>query len=332
MGESEPKGRGVAWTEERGTSDEGRRRLKAPRRRAGDTVTVGLLYPGEMGAAVGQCLAGAGHQVLWAPEGRSPATAARAEEAGLTAARFPELVGRSDVIVSVCPPHAALDIARDVARQAAQSQAAGFGGIYVDANAISPATAREVAVIVEAGGAAYVDGGIIGTPPVSPGFIRLYLSGPQAAKVRQLFEGSAVDARVVEQGSAVGAASAVKMAYASWTKGSAALLLAARAQARAEGVEETLLAEWGISQPGLTERSARAAGSAAAKGWRWVAEMEEIAATMAAAGLPDGFHQAAAEIYRRFPPAGRASIEEALTALVRAGVPGLQQGPRRSER
>ena len=95
------------------------------------------------------------------------------------------------------------------------------------------------------------------------------------------------------------------MAYASWTKGSAALLLAARALARAEGVEETLLAEWGISQPGLEERSARAAGSAAAKGWRWIAEMEEIAATMAAAGLPEGFHQAAAEIYRRFPPAER---------------------------
>ena len=98
----------------------------------------------------------------------------------------------------------------------------------------------------------------------------------------------------------IGAASAVKMAYASWTKGSAALLLAARALARAEGVEETLLAEWGISQPGLEERSARAAGAAAAKGWRWIAEMEEIAATMAAAGLPEGFHQAAAEIYRRF--------------------------------
>ena len=90
------------------------------------------------------------------------------------------------------------------------------------------------------------------------------------------------------------------MAYASWTKGSAALLLAARALARAEGVEPVLLEEWGISQPGLERRSAAATGSAAAKGWRWVAEMEEIAATMAAAGLPEGFHQAAAEIYRQF--------------------------------
>ncbi len=313
-------------------------------------LTIGLLHPGEMGAAVGQCLAETGHQVLWVPEGRSPATGARAAAAGLTAAGLAGLIERSDIIMSVCPPHAALDIARQVT---------GFGGIYLDANAISPATAREVAGVVEAGGASYVDGGIIGTPPVTPGFIRLYLSGPKAGEIRDLFDGSPVDARVVDRGTGsgagaagagaagagaagagaagagaagagvvgavgavgavgvVGAASAVKMAYASWTKGSAALLLAARALARAEGVEETLLAEWGISQPGLEERSARAAGSAAAKGWRWIAEMEEIAATMAAAGLPGGFHQAAAEIYRRFPPADSAGLQAGLDALVR---------------
>ena len=255
-------------------------------------VTIGLLHPGEMGAAVGRCLAGAGHRVLWVPEGRTSATALRAEAAGLTGADrgLAEVVRRCDVVLSVCPPHAATGIAREVA---------GFGGVYVDANAISPATARKVARIVEGGGASYVDGGIIGTPPVAPGFIRLYLSGARAFEVRRLFAGSEVDARVIAGEPC--AASAVKMAYASWTKGSAALLLAARALARAEGVEDVLLAEWAISQPGLAERSARAAGSAAAKGWRWVAEMEEIAAAMGAAGEPEGFHRAAAEIYRRYP-------------------------------
>jgi hypothetical protein len=138
------------------------------------------------------------------------------------------------------------------------------------------------------------------------------------------------------------------MAYASWTKGTAALLLAARALARAEGVEETLLAEWGISQPGLEARSAGAAGSAAAKGWRWIGEMEEIAATMAEVGLPEGFHQAAAEIYRRFQPADVAGSEAGLDALVRNSPDRsdlrdllnrtirvralVQQGPRRSDR
>jgi 3-hydroxyisobutyrate dehydrogenase-like beta-hydroxyacid dehydrogenase len=260
-------------------------------------TTIGLLHPGEMGAAIGKCLASAGHRVLWAPEGRGAATKERAEAAGLTGVALAEIIARSDVIVSVCPPHAALDVARQVA---------GFGGLYLDANAISPDTAGEVAAIVAAGGAGFADGGIIGPPPAAPGLTRLYLSGPRAAEVQALFGGTDVDARVVPP---PGSASAVKMAYASWTKGSAALLLAARALARSEGVEPVLLEEWGISQPGLERRSAAATESATAKGWRWVAEMEEIAATMAAAGLPDGFHQAAAEIYR-----------------------GFQQGPRRSAR
>ncbi len=264
-------------------------------------LTIGLLHPGEMGSAVGQCLATVGYEVLWVPEGRSAETAARAGAAGLTATGdLADLVRRADVVLSIAPPHEAVGIARQVA---------GFGGVYVDANAISPATAREVAGMVEGYGAAYVDGGIIGTPPVAPGFIRLYLSGTRAEEVRVLFDGTAVAARVV--GGEVGAASAVKMAYASWTKGSAALLLAARALAQAEGVEDTLLAEWHLSQPGLEERAVRAAGSATAKGWRWIAEMEEIAASMAADGLPAGFHQAAAEIYRRFSPADRAGREAA---------------------
>jgi 3-hydroxyisobutyrate dehydrogenase-like beta-hydroxyacid dehydrogenase len=270
-------------------------------------ATVGLLYPGEMGAAIGQCLVAAGHQVLWVPEGRSPASAARAAAAGLTAADsgLAGLIGQADVIISVVPPHAALDVARQVA---------GFGGVYADANAVSPATAREIAQIVEAGGASYVDGGIIGTPPVAPGFIRFYLSGPRAGEVQGLFTGSEVDARVIP--GSLTAASAVKMAYASWTKGSAALLLAARALAHAEGVEDALLEEWAVSQRGLAERSIRAAGSAAAKGWRWVAEMEEIAAAMTTVGLPEGFHLAAADVYRRAGDDG--SVDAILTALLAA--------------
>jgi hypothetical protein len=300
-----------------------------------DEMTIGLLHPGEMGAAVGQCLAGAGHRVLWVPEGRGPASVARAAAAGMDGVDLAGLVRSAEVIMSVCPPHAALAVAREVA-------GAGFGGLYVDANAISPATAREVAGVVAAGGADYVDGGIIGTPPVAPGFIRLYLSGPRAGAVRGMFDDTPVDARVVDHprvagdvgaadvgaadvGAAdVGAASAVKMAYASWTKGSAAMLLAARGLARAAGVEDVLLAEWGLSQGELEPRSARAARSAATKGWRWVAEMEEIAASMAAAGLPEGFHQAAAEIYRRAPHDAEASLDAVLDAL-----PGDKEVPGR---
>jgi 3-hydroxyisobutyrate dehydrogenase-like beta-hydroxyacid dehydrogenase len=252
---------------------------------------IGLLHPGEMGAAVGRSLAAAGHEVLWVSQGRGPATAARAAAAGLAdAGTVAALAARADVIISVCPPHAALDVAWAVH---------GFRGLYVDANAVSPGTAREVARLICESGGRYVDGGIIGPPPDRPGRSRLYLSGPDAAQIAGLFAGTALDTRVIA-GPAT-AASAVKMAYAAWTKGTIALLLSARALAREQGVEEALLAEWALSQPGLDARSEGAARSAAAKGWRWVGEMEEIGATMSAAGLPDGFHLAAAEIFRRSP-------------------------------
>jgi hypothetical protein len=125
------------------------------------------------------------------------------------------------------------------------------------------------------------------------------LSGPDAARVQALFAGTDLDTRLA--GPALTAASAVKMAYGAWTKGTAALILAIREFAREEGVEDTLLAEWALSQPKLEERSRGSVQAATAKGWRWVAEMEEIAASMSAAGLPDGFHLAAAEIFRRYP-------------------------------
>jgi 3-hydroxyisobutyrate dehydrogenase-like beta-hydroxyacid dehydrogenase len=269
-----------------------------------------------MGAAVGRCLTGAGYEVLWASEGRGAQTAARAREAGLTDAGTPaEVADRAEIIFSICPPHAAMDVAWAVQ---------GFSGLFVDANAISPATAREVALMVEEGGATYVDGGIIGMPPPpSPGaggHTRLYLSGAEAQAIRGLFDGTSLESRVL--GSGAWAASAIKMAYAAWTKGTAALLLAARGLARVEGVEDALLAEWAMSQPSLEDRSQSAADSAATKGWRWVAEMEEIAASMAAAGLPDGFHQAAAEVFRRSPRTEPAAADGQVADRVLAAITG----------
>jgi hypothetical protein len=171
--------------------------------------------------------------------------------------------------------------------------AGGFAGIYVDANAVSPDTARAIAGLHPR----FVDGGIVGPPPERRTTTRLYLSGAEAEVVVALFAGTTVDARVVS--SEPGAASALKAAYAGWTKGSAALLLTARELSRAEGVEDALLAEWRLSLPELEERLAGAERSARRKGWRWIGEMEEIARSMAAQRLPAGFHEAAAEVFRR---------------------------------
>jgi 3-hydroxyisobutyrate dehydrogenase-like beta-hydroxyacid dehydrogenase len=256
---------------------------------AADIRVIGLLHPGEMGSAVGRCLTNRGYDVLWASQGRGPATASRASAAGLAdAGTVAQVARQADLIMSICPPHAALDVAR---------AASGFRGLYVDANATSPGTAHQIAAVVADGGASYVDGGIIGPPPESAGSTRMYLSGEHAGAVAAMFDGTALDARAI--GAEPYRASAVKMAYAAWTKGSGALLLAARALAQADDVEDVLLAEWELSQPELAELHRQAVRSAVAKGWRWVAEMEEIAATMEAAGLPGGFHHGAAEIFRR---------------------------------
>ena len=253
---------------------------------------VGLLHPGAMGSRVGAALIEKGHRVLWASQGRSQATRQRAAAAGLEdAGTLAATARRCDVLISVCPP----DFALDVAKQAA---AAGFAGVYVDANAVSPVTARAVAAAALAGGAAgYVDGGIIGLPPREPGTTRLYLSGGRAPEVAVLFEGSVLGAVPIDGGD--GAASALKMSYAGYTKGSAALLAGILALADAEGVGKPLAEEWALSQPDLAKRGRRRAVSGSAKAWRWAGEMEEIADTFAGADLPDGFHRAAAEIFRR---------------------------------
>jgi 3-hydroxyisobutyrate dehydrogenase-like beta-hydroxyacid dehydrogenase len=163
-----------------------------------------------------------------------------------------------------------------------------------------------------------VDGGVIGPPPRAANTTRLYLSGAEAAAVAELFSGSLIEAKIVSE--AAGAASALKMAYAGWTKGSAALLLASRAVAEANGVGDPLVAEWRASIPEAENQLSAAGRSAVRKGWRWVGEMDEIAGTFHAAGLPSGFHEAAAEIFRRTPreaPDARAA-DQVVAALLAA--------------
>jgi 3-hydroxyisobutyrate dehydrogenase-like beta-hydroxyacid dehydrogenase len=254
------------------------------------TKTIALLHPGEMGAAVGACLAGRDHRIVWASAGRSAETIARAQAAGLrdlqTLARC---VRDAEIVFSVCPPSAALDLAREVA-------VAGFRGLYVDANAIAPDTTREVGRIVGAAGATFVDGGIVGPPPVPGVRSRLYLSGGPANDVAALFAQTSMEAVALD--GPVGAASALKACYAAWTKGAQTLLAGVRALAQHEGVEAALLAEWATSQPGVEKRSESLLGNAR-KAWRWIGEMEEIALAMKSAGLPSGFHDASAEICKR---------------------------------
>ncbi|MCZ6892560.1 MAG: DUF1932 domain-containing protein [Gammaproteobacteria bacterium] len=253
------------------------------------TRPIALLHPGEMGAAIGACAHAAGYPVGWVAEGRSDATRNRAHKAELkTFPTLGDLIGNTDIVISICPPSVADRTASEVAKF-------GFKGIYLDANAISPRSAEAVAGIVEAGGASYVDGGIIGPPPYADGTTRLYLSGARAAETAAYFAGSKLEA--IDIGGHRTAASALKMCYAAWTKGSSALLLAVRALARAEGVEDALCEEWHRSQPGLESNSESAASLNAAKAWRFVDEMQEIACTFDDRRLSGDYHRAAAQTY-----------------------------------
>ena len=275
--------------------------------------TVALLHPGEMGAAIGACLVARGIRVVWASAARSAATRSRAKAAGLEdLGPLERALGVADIVLSVCPPHGALALAREVAGH-------GFSGVYIDANAISPATVRTIGRVVEAAQATFVDGGIIGPPPIPGVSSRIYLSGGCARDIAALFAGSNLEAIPLE--GPAGAASAIKACYAAWTKGATALLAAIRALATHEGVEAALLEEWRRSQPELPKRS-EVVTVQARKAWRWVGEMEEIAASFEAAGLPGGFHLAAADLYRRLEGfkdgAGPPALAQVTAAIRRA--------------
>ena len=255
-------------------------------------MRIALLHPGEMGAAIGAALVEAGKQVRWASAGRSQETWERASAAQLVDDNdIATLLSHSDLVLSVCPPHAAADVAAEVA-----AAARGHSDwIYVDANAVAPATANTVAEIVGQAHARYVDGGIIGPPPTAPGSTRLYLSGVAAAEASEALATRRMDIRVIDD--RPNSASALKLCYAAWTKGSAALLLAVRAAAVRAGVDEALLDEWQTSQAGLEDRWEGARRSAVSKGWRWSGEMTEIAKMFDELGLPTGFHTAAATVF-----------------------------------
>ena len=134
-------------------------------------LQIGVLHPGEMGASVAACLKEAGARVWFASEGRSDATRERARSAQLEdAGSLRALCGKSDVLFSVCPPASAATLAGEVAKT-------GFAGVYVDANAVNPESARRIGELVASSGARFVDGGLIGPPAHREGTTRLALAG-----------------------------------------------------------------------------------------------------------------------------------------------------------
>ena len=247
--------------------------------------TIGLVGAGHMGSGLGWALREGGHDVVTSLAGRSARTARLAEEAGLRiAARPADVVAEADVILVVTPPGAALGAATELAA----SQVAARP-LVVDLNATSPTTARAAAEVLTAAGFDFVDGSISGPPPtVRPG-ARIYLSGPRAIEVADL---NWTHATPIVVGDRIGAASAVKMSTASVYKGLMGLMTQAIRAAAAHGVLEPVMADLGDGFGSPYE-----VAMAATKAHRYVAEMQEIAASQAAAGLTPSLFEAFAAVW-----------------------------------
>ena len=264
-----------------------------------------------MGACVGATLFNGGHNVYWVAANRSQATRSRAERLGLKeVATLEQLCSMVEYIFSVCPPHAA-------ETQADAVMAAGFTGTFVEANAISPQRCEQIAQRVTAAGATFVDGGIIGLPTDKPGETWMHLSGDRAQVIASMFAAGPMETNVV--GPLPGQASALKMCYAAYRKGTTALIAAVLGAAEAMQVRDHLEKQWSDHWPGFVEESHARITGVTAKAWRFIGEMQEIAATLEHAGQPGGFHRAAEEIYARMAgfkdAAVKPALEEVLAAL-----------------
>ena len=272
---------------------------------------IGILHPGEMGISVAASAISSGHEVYWASQGRSSETRARAQKYGLIeAGSLIQLCGMCEIILSVCPPHAAEDTAQSVID-------AGFKGLYVDANAIAPQRSIRIGQDMESTGMRFVDGGIIGGPAWKPKETWLYLSGAHAKEITGCFANGPLETKVIS--AEIGKASALKMCYAAYSKGTTALLAATLATAESLGVREHLYQQWDRDDTNFSNQVNQRVSRVTAKAWRFEGEMKEIATTFREAGLPGGFHEAAAEIYNRMTGlrdiGSSSAVDEILAAI-----------------
>jgi 3-hydroxyisobutyrate dehydrogenase-like beta-hydroxyacid dehydrogenase len=254
---------------------------------------VTVIAPGAMGSGVAQRLSSNGCKILTSLEGRSAASVARAEAAGMQAADLAEIAG-SDLILSIVPPGEAMALARQLAPFLA---AAPRKAIFADCNAISPQTVLKVEQVIRAACAGFIDAGIIGGPPAPGGKApTFYASGPDASAMTPL---DAMGIPVKLLSGPVGAASGLKMSYAGITKGTTALVSAMMLAATRFGAADDLLAELAASQPNVLKAAKSGVPGMFPKAYRWVAEMEEIADFAGEDEATRQIYQGIAKLYAR---------------------------------
>jgi 3-hydroxyisobutyrate dehydrogenase-like beta-hydroxyacid dehydrogenase len=255
--------------------------------------TIGLLSPGDMGSVVGKVLQSHGLRVLTCLKGRSERTRMLAREAQIEAVpTYEDLLGQTEMMLSIVVPEEALNTARLVA---ATMRHTGHHPMYVDCNAVSPGTVGAMAEVITAAGSRFIDAGIIGPPPRQPGVTRFYASGPEVERFAEL-SNYGLDIRPL--GRDIGLASGIKMCYAALTKGMTAIAVESLVTAHMMGVYEALVAELQLSQGDRYRTIERQLPVMPTKASRWIGEMEEIAKTFGDQGLTPKMHQGAADVYR----------------------------------
>jgi 3-hydroxyisobutyrate dehydrogenase-like beta-hydroxyacid dehydrogenase len=255
--------------------------------------TIGILSPGDMGAAIGRMLADAGYEVATVLAGRSALTRTRAEEAGIRdAGTIDDLVREADTLLSVLVPSEAVSIANEAAAAMART---GAKPVFADCNAIAPQTVRAIAATIGGAGATFIDAGIIGAPPKLGGNTRIHCSGADTSALESLAEAGL---NILVVGPEVGQASGLKMIYAASTKGTTALWTELLVAARALGLADALLVEFGGSRKQIADDLTGVIPSMPRRARRWVGEMEEIAKTFDDLGMTPSIMQGAAELFR----------------------------------
>ncbi len=270
------------------------------------TTTIGIVSPGAMGSALGRAWAAGGARVVATVEGRSERTRGLAHGLELLPS-LAEVVAASDVIVSVCPPAYAATVLDDVLAVVGDHRP-----LLADLNAVAPETVRGLADRAAAYGLDLVDGAVSGGPPQPGDDTMVYLSGGRAAELAAL-AADGIRTRVVGDG--VGAASGVKMCTASVYKGTTALWAQALQTAHALGVLDVVLDDLAEAFPEQVPGAGRRIAVSTTKAHRFVGEMEQIAATQAAAGAAGELFEGMAAVYRRLATTdlARLSPEEART-------------------
>jgi L-threonate 2-dehydrogenase len=277
---------------------------------------IAIIAPGEMGSAVGRRLAGHGARIVTLLKGRSAVSIARAERAGFAALEGSEqLAAEAELILSIVPPGEAAGLARALAPALTRAKRKP---IYVDCNAVAPETAARIGALLAPTGCDYVDAAIIGPPPAASLRTVFYASGEAAPRLRRLNE-LGLELRVLDAPN--GAASALKMSYAGITKGLTGLGAAMMLGAGRSGVDDALRQELAESQPQLLAWLARQVPRLYPKAYRWVAEMEEIAAfTGDDAAAAQHIYRGLARLYQRLAEAAAESERAQLSEFCRKAV------------